>query len=911
MCLHIELIGITLSQVRLRLFGTPLIEAQDQPIRFENRKAVALLAYLAVSRAAQSREKVAALLWPDIEQSLAALRTAVWELRKKIGDQYLITTNQEIGLVIDNGFSADVLDFLGLLQTSAKSTLEATRRIDLLQRAVTLYQDDFMVGFTLRDSPEYDDWQSAQTTHFQRLQQRALLDLTTLYEEIGDDYSAIQTAERLRFMDRLAQEPVEALMRLYLKSGQRQSCHRLYEEYSAELKRELDVEPDHALIALYQSIANPSVDTASTSRRSVRPVTGPIAAGNITASIYRSADMVIGRPRKMFGRDELIAKILNLLYDGEQVMLTGMGGIGKTSTAAAVAADYITTTGQPVIWLETGYQKADEMLLALARAFDQQQTLLTKADPAAFVMQLLVAQKGLLVLDNCWNAPALFEVMRAVPNSLPVLFTSRQRIPIDGEIIAVDALNMTHARDLLIYHARRDFKNDPDVDALLRSLGNHPYALAIAGKQLKAQPGLSTKDLRSRYMKSTREIAVVGGYGEQERQSIEHIIAHSVDTVSHDARKMLLHMGSLAAPHASLELLALILDTDLDSLESAAAELEQASLIDIQHAASLDMRLYQMHDLTFNYCRDLFKHTGLDRSRLVRGISAYMQRYSHDKIAVQQEFTNLMGAIRAATHLKDDAAVIYMVRAIMNDGYFDAFGYTPELLEHLHEAIQLAQNAGDSQRESLHYLLSKHANVLQMQGNYEDAFQINLEALAVAPTPERRALLATTLGSIAFRLKREEYQLYLNEAEAIARTHDIHEVLSRVLEIRGHVALSENDLEQARVHFLNAVEYSVKLNMLSRIFHTLYNLAFVEIELKNYVEAEVTLNRAFQLAVTDDNDLWKGMCFSSIGRCTHARGDRDETSRLMSQALQIYEHAGALPFANWVRNFLISEGYIT
>lgn len=161
--------GITLSQVRLRLFGTPLIEAQDQPIRFENRKAVALLAYLTVSRAAQSREKVAALLWPDIEQSLAALRTAVWELRKKIGDQYLTTTNQEIGLVTDNGFSADVLDFLGLLQTSAKSTLEATRRIDLLQRAVTLYQDDFMAGFSLRDSPEYDDWQSAQTTHFQRL----------------------------------------------------------------------------------------------------------------------------------------------------------------------------------------------------------------------------------------------------------------------------------------------------------------------------------------------------------------------------------------------------------------------------------------------------------------------------------------------------------------------------------------------------------------------------------------------------------------------------------------------------------------------------------------------------------------------------------------------------------------------
>lgn len=711
-------------------------------------------------------------------------------------------------------------------------------------------------------------------------------------------------------MDRLAQEPVEALMRLYLKSGQRQSCHRLYEEYAADLKRELDVEPDRAVIALYQSIANPSVDATPTSRRSVRPVTGPIAAGNITASIYRSADMVIGRPRKMFGRDELITQILNLLCDGEQVMLTGMGGIGKTSTAAAVAADYITTTGQPVIWLETGYQKADEMLLALARAFDQQQTLLTKADPAAFVMQLLVAQKGLLVLDNCWNAPALFEVMRAVPNSLPVLFTSRQRIPIDGEVIAVDALNMTHARDLLIYHARRDFKNDPDVDALLRSLGNHPYALAIAGKQLKAQPGLSTKDLRSRYMKSTREIAVVGGYGEQERQSIEHIIAHSVDTVSHDARKMLLHMGSLAAPHASLELLALILDTNLDALESAAAELEQASLIDIHHATSLDMRLYQMHDLTFNYCRDLFKHTGLDRSRLVRGATAYMQHYSHDKMAVQQEFTNLMGAIRAATHLKDDAAVIYIVRTIMNDGYFDAFGYTPELLEHLHDAIQLAQNAGDSQRESLHYLLSKHADLLMMQGKLEESLQEYLEALAIASSPQRRALIASVLAMITVRLNREEYQVYLNEAETIARTYDIRDILSRVLETRGHIALERNDLKQARDYFEDAVRYAANLDFIDAYFYALYNLGFVEIELKNYEQAEQVLDRAYQVALTEANDLWKGMYFSSIARCMHAKGDREQTYKLMNKALHIYEQVGNVSYADWVRSFLLTEGYV-
>lgn len=898
-----------MSSVRLRLFGTPIIEVQESVVRFENRKALALLAFLTVTHKSHSRDKIAALLWPDIEQALAALRTTLWELRKRIGEQYFAATHQDIQLVTDGDFSADVIDYETLLQNSRQSTIDTGRRIELLQRAVALYQDDFMAGFSPRDSAEYDDWQSAQTAHYQRLQQRALSDLVSLYEQVSDDYTAIQTAERLRFMDRLAQEPVEMLLRLYVKSGQRQSSQRLYEEYTTELQSELGVSPEPSLDALYQKLQQPA-SSVTESNTNARPVTGPLAVGHITAAIFKSPEMVLNRPRRFFGRDELVMHVLHLLQAGEPVMLTGMGGIGKTSTAATVAMDFIKATGQPVVWLETGYQRADEILLALARAFDQQQAALTKADPTAFVMQLLAAQKGLLVLDNCWSAPALFEVMRAVPNDLPVLCTSRQRIPIDGEVIAVDSLSKADAQQLLTYHARREFAVDSELDALLRMLGNHPYALAIAGKQLKAQPGLSPKDLRQRYIKSTREIAVVGGYGEASRQSIEHIISASVDTLSNDARRVLVQMGSLAAPRASLELLALMVDTQLDTLEAAVAELEQASLMEAIPSAA-DHPIYQMHDLTFNYCRDMFKHAGLDRSTLIHAVTAYMRLHSRDKMAVQQEFTNILGAVRAASHSGNAASVISIIRAIMTDGYFDAFGYTPELLDHLHEAIQLAQAARDEQREALHYLLSKHASVLLMQAKLDESLQEHLEALAIAPNPQRRALIAATLAMIAGRLNREEQYVYLNEAEGVARAYDIHDVLARVLETRGHMALEQKNLQQAQQYFINAVHYSAQLDLADGYFYALYNLGFVEIELKNFDDAEEVLNRAYQVAVSEANDLWRGMYFSSIARCTHARGDRDETFRLMSEALHIYEQVGNIGFADWVQSFLQAEGYIS
>lgn len=913
-------------RVRLRLFGTPVIEVGDRvvsPVRFENRKAVALLAYLAVTRQAQSRERLAALLWPDIEGALAALRTTLWEARKKLGDDAFAITRQDIALVQndavqDSAVWVDVSEYAALLQSPSLPSADRVpsdpgddlmRKIERWQYAVDLYQDDFLAGFSLRDSQEFDDWQMAQTAYFQRLQSRALLDLVGMYQAAGDAYAAIQTAERLRAMDRLAQEPVEALMRLYAASGQRQAVFRLYEEYAALLDQELGATPDESLTALYEAALHPVAERPAEAR-SARPVAGALAAGGTTAAVYRAAETVIGRPRRLFGRDDLVLRVLDLLRDGERVLLTGMGGIGKTSLAATLSAEYVRASGQPVIWLETGFQNAREILLALARAFNQQ-SILSKPDPAAAVMELLASQNGLLVLDNCWNASALFEVMNAVPNHLPALLTSRQRIPIDGEVIDVGILDADDARQLLAYHARREFREDADLPDLLNMLGHHPYAIEIAGKQLKAQPGLSVRELRARYLRGTHEIAVPGGYGSAERQSIERVIAASVDTISDDARSILTHMGALASPRASLELIALILDAQPDRLEPAFAELEQSSLLDMGESGAYGRPVCRMHDLIYSYCRERFRESGLDRRALVRGMRAYLGSHSREVMAVELEYTNILGAVRAAGHLGDSRAVIALLRAVMVDGYFDARGYTPELLEHLDEAIRLADTLPDEQ-ESLHYLSSKRANAYQMQGRLDDAFQENLIALATAPNTYRRALLATTLGTIAHRLKREgEYQIYLNEAEAVARKHDIQEVLSRIMEYRGNIAMSQGKPVEARAFLVDAVGFAEHLNMPDRAFFALYNLAFVEIELGDYDAAEQRLERAYQLAVEQENDLWKGMCYSSMGRCTHARGDRDTTYRLMTQALQIYERTGSLPFVNWVRSFFSNEAYVS
>ncbi len=65
-----------MSQMALYLFGPPRLELDGTPVHIPRRKAMTLLAYLAVTGQSHSRDSLAALLWPENDQSSAAWWTA-------------------------------------------------------------------------------------------------------------------------------------------------------------------------------------------------------------------------------------------------------------------------------------------------------------------------------------------------------------------------------------------------------------------------------------------------------------------------------------------------------------------------------------------------------------------------------------------------------------------------------------------------------------------------------------------------------------------------------------------------------------------------------------------------------------------------------------------------------------------
>lgn len=166
-----------MSRLALFLLGSPRIERDGAPVRVRRRKAVALITYLAVTGESHSREALITLLWPELEPSRAraGLRRNLSVLKKALAGEWLVVDRETIGLDPSADSSAGSGQALWLDVDQFRSLLRAWREHDhpesdvcpecltALAEAVELYRGDFLAGFSLRDSANFDEWQFFET----------------------------------------------------------------------------------------------------------------------------------------------------------------------------------------------------------------------------------------------------------------------------------------------------------------------------------------------------------------------------------------------------------------------------------------------------------------------------------------------------------------------------------------------------------------------------------------------------------------------------------------------------------------------------------------------------------------------------------------------------------------------------
>jgi DNA-binding SARP family transcriptional activator len=158
----------------LEFLGLPQVHLDNKTIATDRRKAIALLAYLAVSdndRARQrySRESLSALLWPDYEQAKAFsnLRRTIWEVHQALGEGWLIAERESLQLNEAAQIDLDVARFLDLI-SQGRQQVDAALRVSLLSDAVKLYRNHFLTGFSLKDAPIFNEWAFVESENLRR-----------------------------------------------------------------------------------------------------------------------------------------------------------------------------------------------------------------------------------------------------------------------------------------------------------------------------------------------------------------------------------------------------------------------------------------------------------------------------------------------------------------------------------------------------------------------------------------------------------------------------------------------------------------------------------------------------------------------------------------------------------------------
>jgi len=219
---------------------------QGQPLTLPRRQARALLFYLAAEQPPVPRDQLTFLLWPDSSESTARrnLTRLLSYLRNTLPHPDLLVTPQTAVAL-----NADLIE-LDTVQFSKGCT---ANEIKGWESAVPLYRGRFLDGFTLSDSPEFDQWLSQTQRRYERTYLDTLHKLVMTHSENGDPSAAIRYAQRYLATDNLAEDVHRHLINLYAAKGDRSAAVRQFEQCAIFLERELGVTPLPETRAAYES----------------------------------------------------------------------------------------------------------------------------------------------------------------------------------------------------------------------------------------------------------------------------------------------------------------------------------------------------------------------------------------------------------------------------------------------------------------------------------------------------------------------------------------------------------------------------------------------------------------------------------------------------------------------------------
>jgi DNA-binding SARP family transcriptional activator len=234
--------------LRLTTLGGLSIDGDAGPAGDVRPRRLALLAILAAAGGKGiSREQVLSILWSESEPERArhSLSQTLYSLRRDLGvEVVLVTPNLRLD---PEQITSDVNDFR--LALAGKDW----------DRAAEVFKAPFLEGFYLSDAPDFERWAEEERSSLTYEGLRALEAAAGRADADGRTDKALESRRRLAKLDPLNGRFAAGYIEALAKTGDRAKALMHAQSHIDQVRRELEVEPDAAVVQLLEGLRDPGV----------------------------------------------------------------------------------------------------------------------------------------------------------------------------------------------------------------------------------------------------------------------------------------------------------------------------------------------------------------------------------------------------------------------------------------------------------------------------------------------------------------------------------------------------------------------------------------------------------------------------------------------------------------------------